>query len=289
MKRGLIILFVLVSALLKAQSEVEEHQSTIRVGVKYTNDYVFMGRTDSLEAPYLTPSITYFHKSGFMAKGSFSYLTAPNQNRIDLSVLTIGYNASGKNLYGGGSLSGYFFNDQSYSVSSALGGFLNGYIGYDFLLFELSADGSLGWSESLDFFTGLELSRTFYMFKNHLLITPSVYANAGSQNYYNEYYSTRSSKITQGKGYGKGAGVGSSNTTSSGSTIVIVEEASDFKVLDYEFSTAITFKKDKWRLVFIPTYVIPVNPSTVTVDESIVFEEALDNVFFWSLSLAYSF
>lgn len=289
-KTSFFILFVLVGAQLFAQPEEKSDLSFAKLSINYTNDYVFMGRTDSLKAPYLTPSLAYFHKSGLFAKGSFSYLTSSGQNRIDLSVLSMGYDAVGKSVYGGGALSAYFFNQDSYAVPSAMVGFLNGYLGYDFKFFELATDASLGLSDELDVFGGIEVLRTFYIFKNHLLVSPSIYVNAGSQNYYNEYYSTRSSQITQGGGYGKGSGKGNQGGgVTSQKTQVEVEEVSKFQVLDYEFSMNITFKSGPLRLVFIPIYAIPVNASTVKVGEDIVFEEILDNVFYWSAGVGYIF
>lgn len=270
----------------------KDASSFARVRLKYTSDYIFMGRADSLEAPYLSPSFTYFHKSGFFAKGAFSFLTSSDQNRIDLSTLSAGYNFTAKNVYVGGSVSSYFFNRDSYAVPSAMVGFLNGYVGYDFQIFELSIDGSLGLSEELDVFTGIELERTFYLFKNYLLIIPSVYINAGSQNYYNEYYRTRSSQVTRGNGYGKDSGQGTQGSggtvMSSITTDIVVEEVSDFKILDYEFSTTFAFHRGLWRFNFIPKYAIPVNPSRVSADGEILFEESLDNVFFWSVSIGYT-
>lgn len=290
-----LLLFVFSGLLIYSQpadvaGTSKSNYSFLTANIKYTSDYVFMGRTDSLTAPYLTPSLTYFHKSGFFAKGAVSYLTSSDQNRIDLSVLSTGYDATGKNIYGGGSVSAYFFNKDSYAVPSVMVGFLNGYLGYDFMLFEVSGDASLGLSEELDVFAGIEVSRTFYLLKNHLLIIPSIYTNAGSQNYYNEYYNTRNSKLTQGSGYGKGSGKGAQgggSTTTTTTSQVMIEEVSKFQLLDYEFSTTITFKTGAWRLAFTPKYLVPVNPSTVTVDENIVFKESLDNVFVWSASVGY--
>lgn len=287
-----ILLFFSVGARLFAQNAVTENNSFAKVSIKYSSDYVFMGRTDSLAAPYLTPSFIYFHKSGFFATGAFSYLTSANQNRIDLSIFSIGYDAIGKSLYGGGAINAYFFNTESYSVASAMVGFLDGYIGYDFDILDVSADASLGLSDKLDVFTGIEVSRIFYLLDYRLLITPSVYTNAGSQNYYNEYYNTRNSQITLGGGYGKGKGKGTNGsvpTATNMNTEVMVEEASKFQFLDYEFSGSTTYKIKNWRLNFTAKYIIPVNPSTITVDNDIVFEESLNNVFFWSASLGYSF
>lgn len=64
------------------------------ISINYISDAVFMGRKDSISAPYLYPSILYHHKSGLYAKGSFSYLTKANESRIDLFLITAGIDFS---------------------------------------------------------------------------------------------------------------------------------------------------------------------------------------------------
>ena len=51
--------------------------------INFINDAIFMGRKDSISAPYLYPSITYHNKSGFYATGSLSYLTRSEESRND--------------------------------------------------------------------------------------------------------------------------------------------------------------------------------------------------------------
>jgi hypothetical protein len=303
MKSIAIILFLLLTTFsfrLYAQ-DTEKSKSTtadqsfVRLRIRYISDYVFMGRTDSLKAPYITPSLGYYHSSGVFLNTSFSYLTSADKNRIDLYKISGGYDNIWKNVSAGGSLSGYFFNSSSYTVQSAMVGFLNGYIGYDFNLFEIYADGSLGLSDEWDGFAGIEFARTSYVFKNHLRITPSVYINAGTQNYSNEYYTTRSSKISLGDGYNKGMGKGVSNggqvgSVSTGTTTQVrVEETNKFQILDYEFSIDFTYRYEQLAISVTPVYALPINPSTITLDQTVTFEEPLENVFYWYISVSYRF
>lgn len=269
-------------------ASADDTKSYARVGLRFVNDYVYMGRTDSLQAPYLVPSFGYYHKSGLFVQGSFSYLTASGENRIDLYTLSGGYDYFGTRLSAGVSASGYFFSDKSYAVQSAMTGYGNAYIGYDFSLVEFYVDGSVGLSDQLDVFGGVELRRTVYAFNDRLLIIPSVYVNAGSQNYYNEYYATRNSKITKGKGYGASAGKGPGQVSTTTSSPVKVEEVTRFRILDYELSTMLLYKLNDFRFSFTPTYAIPVNAATVSVDDTVTFKESLGNIFFWSVGLGYT-
>ena len=88
------------------------------ISLNYISDAIYMGRKDSISAPYLYPSITYYHKSGFYANGSFSYLTKSNESRIDLFLLTAGFEFSVKKFDGDLSVTKYFFNEDSYNVIS---------------------------------------------------------------------------------------------------------------------------------------------------------------------------
>ncbi len=253
-----------------------EEKSQLRIGLRYTSDYVYMGRSDSAKAPYLSPSIGYYHKSGFFLRSSMSYLTAKEEGRIDMITASGGYDHYVKNWALGASVSQYFFSDLSYNVMAEMSTYLNAYIGYDFSLFTLYGDASLGFSGSTDVFVGAEISRTFYTLRGNLLLTPSVYMNAGSQHYYNEYYAYRSTQTgTGGKGKGQGGSSLPPTTTSQ------VLESDEFKILDYEAGLNITYKIKNVRLFASSTWTFPVNPATLVNDQG-EYQEELKNGFFWS-------
>lgn len=70
---------------------IPQEASYFSTDIYYVSDAVFMGRKDSVAAPYLYPLLTYHHKSGFYAKGALSYLTKSNENRVDLFLVSGGY------------------------------------------------------------------------------------------------------------------------------------------------------------------------------------------------------
>jgi len=327
MKRNAFILIVLVSifSLVSAQSPVHTTDttrisSTVRVGLQFKNDYYYMGRADSAKAPYLTPSITYFHKSGLFISGYLSYLTAPEQNRIDLITLAAGYDYYTEKIATGISVNQYFFSDLSYSVQAEMSTYLSAYFGYDFKVFMLVADASMGVSSNLDFFLGGELSRSFYFFNDKLRITPSLYTNFGTQHYYNEYYSQRSLNTGEGKGGsgggsggggggggggsggggsgGSGAGGSGSGGSGSGGRISAVQadsvvteistlESEKFQILDYELGLQISYRIKKFRFIASSTVLFPLNPSTVITNQS-TYQEDLKTGFLWSVGVRYT-
>jgi hypothetical protein len=285
----LALILIMIVGLAKAQSynalpyDSTLNKSETRIGMWYSSDYYYMGRADSAKAPYLSPSIGYYHHSGVFVHTSLSYLTAPGESRVDLITLSAGYEYYGENFVAGISASEYFFSDYSYAIPSEMSTYLNAYGGYDFSVFMLYADASLGFSEYTDLFLGGEINRTFYLFRNRLRITPAVYINAGSQHFYNEYYTNRSSQTGEGKGKGKG-GSGQPPTT----TTTEVVESEKFQILDYEADLQFVYKIGKIRLYMSATWTFPVNPATIVTDQG-TYEEDLKNGFYWSSGIRFTF
>lgn len=291
------IVLVLTIALLPvafvaAQSSTEapektRHSSYASIGLRYKSDYYYMGRSDSIKAPYLIPSIGYYHKSGLFIRSSLAYLTTDEEQRIDLVTLSGGYDYFGKKVNAGISVDQYFFSDESYSVQAEMRTYVSGYVGYDFTAFMIIADASLGVSENVDVFLGGELTRTFYALRDRIQITPSFYTNLGTQRYYDQYYTKRTLTTggTGSGGGGKGKG-GGSNGASSSITEISILESEKFQVLDYELGLQLGYKINKLRFLLSGTFLFPVNPSTV-VTETGTYEEDLENGFVWSAGLRY--
>ncbi len=264
-----------------------------------------MGRADSAKAPYVIPSISYYHKSGLFLSGYISYLTASDQKRVDVYTLAAGYDYFGEKVLAGISMSQYFFNDSSYAVQAEMNTYLSAYAGYDFKWFMLVADASLGMSSKLDVFLGGEISRSFYLLHDRLRITPSFYTNWGTQNYYNEYYSERSiitgssssqnnggSQGGQGQGTGTGNGnTGGTTTTTTYTTTTITEvttlESEKFQLLDYEFALQASYRLKQFRFLASGTVLLPVNPSTIVTDQG-TYEEDLNTGLLWSAGIRYT-
>ena len=235
-----------------------------------------MGRSDSAKAPYLTPSIHYFHTSGLFIRSSLSYLTAQEQNRIDLYTLSAGYGLYRKRFAAGVSASAYFFDKSSYTVQAEMNTYLNAYAGYDFHLLLLYIDASLGFSDDTDVFLGATISHSFYLCRDKLLITPAVQINAGSQHYYNEYYSQRS--VATGTHKGKGKGTPQAHPV----TDIHLQAYDKFQVLDYEATLLASYTVHKLRFFASCTLTLPLNPATVISQEA-VYTEELKNSVYWSV------
>jgi len=257
-----------------------KEQSYILTDISFISDAIFLGRKDSIAAPYLFPSIGYYDKSGFFVDASASYLTASNENRIDLFLLSGGYLFSKNKWSGGVSATGYFYNDASYAVQSALSAGLTGLINYDFKVLETSLSlGSLFGSEnSVDFFTELKISRSLYTKNEKFLIIPAIALQSGSQNFYEAYY--QSSRLGNRKGKGSGGQDISSSQT------ITIKEATEFNILNLELSLPLQYYHKSFIFSFTPMVSFPQNGATI-VTEDFTIQEELDTIFYWSAGISY--
>ncbi len=261
-----------------------ENQSYFLSDISFINDAVFLGRRDSIAAPYIFPSIGYYDKSGFFVDASISYLTGSEENRVDLSLFTAGYLFDTKNWSGGISGTAYFYDKDSYNVQSEVVGDITGILSYDLKALEVSISASTYFNNggSPDIFGGLMLDRTFYAFDNDLLIDPRVSFYVGSQYFYQEYYS--SSRLGNRKEQGKGSG----SSENLNITNVEIAEASEFNFLNVELSLPVQYYYKHFIFSFTPVLALPQSKATLITADTVI-EEDLENVFYWSVGISYWF
>jgi hypothetical protein len=132
------------------------------------------------------------------------------------------------------------------------------------------------------------LERTFTLLQGNGEITPSFLVNPSTQNYYNDYYKTRRYNPKR-KTTLPPSGVQSISGE--------VSNAGTFKVLDYEFSTALQYSFGKCAVIFTPVYAIPVYPSEVNITTKLnngntnyrTVIEKMENTFFGTLEFNLKF
>ena len=260
----------------------KKETSYILADVSFINDNVFMGRRDSIASPYIFPSIGYYDKSGIFGDISASYLTSSSESRFDLFLLRAGYLFTSNNWSGGISGNAYFFNDESYNVQSEMTSGITGLIGYDLKAIEVSVTASSFFNSGngVDFFGTLMLDRTFKFADSNLLINPSISLSAGTQNFYEAYY--QSNRLGNRKDDGPG---GQSQMTDNN---IMINEATQFNLLNIELSTPIQYYYKSFIISFSPTLAFPQSPATITTDEEVI-KENLESVFYWSAGLSYWF
>ena len=260
----------------------KKEASYILADVSFINDNVFMGRRDSIAAPYIFPSIGYYDKSGVFVDFSASYLTSSGESRFDLFLLSAGYLFTANNWSGGVSGNGYFFNDESYNVQSEMTAGITGLISYDLKAIEVSVTASSFFSSGngIDFFGTFILDRVFELADSDILINPTISLSAGTQNFYEAYY--QSNRLGNRKDHGSG---GQNQTTSNN---IKINEATQFNILNIELSAPIQYYYKSFILSFTPTLAFPQSGATITTEDE-VFKENLESVFYWSAGISYWF
>lgn len=291
-KLSVLLLLLICNYTLFGQAVVDSEEqiktketSYVSLGLNFMSDAVYLGRKDSITAPYLYPSITYFNKSGLYATGSFSYLTKSNESRIDLFLGIIGYEITTERFRGDLSFTKYFFNTDSYNVISEVNADITASAGYDFDILDLSLSltSFFNKSSSSDFFLSSEISHNFVTENRDFQISPTIGGFFGSQNFYEQYYINNRFGSQRGKGSGQGSG-GATTTT----TTVILDESEKFGLMAIEFSIPFWYIAKPFTMSFLPVLVVPQNPATLTVD-STIYEEDLENTFYWMVGIGYKF
>ncbi|WP_323789566.1 hypothetical protein [Psychroserpens sp.] len=300
LKNRFVLVFISLcfSSLLIAQDDILKNENTkeentkdldsshISLSLNYISDAVYMGRKDSISAPYLYPALTYHHKSGFYANGSLSYLVKSKEGRVDLFLLTAGFDFAIKKIEGDISFTKYFFNEDSYNVISEVETDLSALMRYDFNIINVSmaANTYFNSDRSSDFFLSLEINRDIITKNKKFQFSPTVGVNFGSQNFYEQYYINN----RFGNGRGQSSGQGQGNSSTSQSTSVDLRESKKFNLMAIEFSLPIWYVHKSFNVVIMPTYVIPQNEGILSVDDVLV-EENLDNTFYFITGITYSF
>ncbi len=262
----------------------QKEKSYFTADLNYISDAVFMGRKDSVDAPYLYPGITYHHKSGFYTKGSFSYLTSSDQNRIDLFLITAGFDFTIKSFIGDISVTKYFFNEDSYNVISEVEADITAIARYDFkdiVNLSITASTYFNNGNSSDFFLSSEVSHDFVSTNQKFQFSPTVGVYLGSQNFYEEYYMNE--RFGNGS---RGVGQGSGNNIIPITTNVSIQESEKINLMAIELSLPMWYSHKSLTISFLPTLAIPQSEANLVVDDVLVKED-LKETLYWMLGVSY--
>jgi len=251
----------------------------------FINNYVWVGRPAKEVYPYLTPALTWYHKSGAYVGGSLSFLTKKDQSQLDLSYLTAGYDRTFGNFEGNIEVNKYWYNANSSNPKSDINSDITvtGY--YTLGPMNLMASGYAMFSKkATDWGAMLGVDHSFYFLDESLEVAPSLMMIAGSTKYLGKNFFRHFAPPNQ-----------------NGVTYDVTGDLSDasrFKVLDFELSVPVSYYFNKFTFSFTPTYAFPVNPATATIQITPSngpprppkqVTENLKNIFFFAIDVEYEF
>jgi len=140
-------------------------------------------------------------------------------------------------------------------------------------ILNITLGGDLKYSDKMDFgaTAGVDhLIKKQLKDNSVLVIDPSFYAYAGTQNFTNTYYKKKDGFLLF-----------------PGSTEQVNENVMQFNVLAYEFSLPVVFVKGKWMALATPSYILPQN--LVSIASRPDLSEKGENMLYATVGLKYSF
>jgi len=271
-------------------------KSSLKTGITYNSNSVFLARTDSVATAVFNFGVTYTLKSGIFFSGTVNYVPSRQFDKLDGGSAETGYNYEKDNFSAGVTLSKYFAAFNSTQLISALDATLGAEVSYDIndiVTPSAHVDYALVKSGGNDFILtgGLEHEFTIdkpFAAKDKLSIEPAVHLNAGTQNFYNTYY-TRQQASLQARinAKSKGRGKGVVTTTAVTQVTPTTTSASKFQVLAYEFSLPFTYSVKKVSAEFLPVYALALHK--IDDNGTNTFYLPNSSVFYVQVALSYTF
>jgi hypothetical protein len=271
-------------------------KSSLKTGITYNSNSVFLARTDSVATSVFNFGITYTLKSGIFFSGTVNYVPNRQFDNLDGGSVETGYNYEKDNFSAGVTLSKYFAAFNSTQLVSALDATLGAEVSYninDIVTPSAHVDYALVKSGGNDFILTGGLAHEFtiekpFAAKDKLSIEPAIHINAGTQNFYNTYYIRQQASLQariNAKSKGKGKGVATTATA----TLVTptTTAASKFQVLAYEVSLPFSYSIKKVSAEFLPVYAVAVNK--IDDNGTSTFYLPNSSVFYFQVALSYTF
>src|SRR4051812_4867636 len=73
----------------KTDTTTPGKKSSFKIGIHYSNNDVFMGRTDTVATPIATPNFKYSFRSGLYISGSLDFVTNRKNKKLDGGDFTL--------------------------------------------------------------------------------------------------------------------------------------------------------------------------------------------------------
>jgi hypothetical protein len=269
-----LVVFLFTYLFTFAQTDtIDKDKITLKLGINYNTGLNYFGRTDSLKSTGVFPlAELWLSKNVYLNAAPVFVNNAVQRMEYSGTVTSLGYLHSTDrwvtNLY----FLKPFYKENSQLVQSAL----KAQAGMSFTMLNkvinLSVGGDAKWSDKIDFgaTAGIDhLIRKQMTDQWVLVIDPSFYTYAGTQNFTTTYYK-------------KNAGF----LVLPGSSEQVSENTTKFNVLAYEFSVPVVYAKGNWMALLTPSYILPQN--LVTVAGRPDLSERGQNTFYATIGLKYT-
>ena len=252
----------------------QKKKPKFKLGINYNSGLNYYGRTDSLKSTGVFPTAElWLSKDVYVSASPVFVNNAVQSFEYAGTVTSLGYlHVTDKwisNLY----ILKPFYKQSSQLVQSAL----KAQTGVSFSrlnkILNLTVGGDLKYSDKIDFgaSAGIDhLIKKQLKDKSVLVIDPSFYTYAGTQNFTNTYYKKKNSFLFF-----------------PGNTEQVSENVTKFNILAYEFSAPVVYVKGKWMALVTPSYILPQN--LVTIAGRPDLSERGQDMFYTTVGIKYTF
>ena len=266
-----------------------EKKASLKIGLNYLSNSVYLGRADTVRTPIVEPSIKYTFKSGIYFSGNMQFIPNRATNKLDGGSAGAGYDYDITDNIGGSiSYTKLFYNATSTQIGSAISSTFNGNIDFDIadiITPSLSVDYDLlkqGFGSDILVNVGLshDFAKEGVFGSNDLgIISPTVTVNAGTQNFYDAFLTLKKYKLTKA---GKAKEAAAEKVLQAQDT-----KLAAFNLLDYEFSAPIEYKTGKIIFSFTPTYAFAENKLPPRITKGLV--DTNGGIFFFEAGASIKF
>jgi hypothetical protein len=239
-------LFVFGSGYAQPDSASDYQKVQFKLGVYYNSHLNYYGRTDSLRSSGFFPMAElWFNKSFYINAAPVFVNNKVSHLEYAGTVTTAGYLYSEPNKF---ALNIYFvkpfYKSNSQLVQAALKEQAGTTISWLNKFINIPGGGDVKFSDKTDYGATAGLDHIFRFElagSSVLVIDPSAYMNAGTQQFAKTYYKSNNFLFFPGTDQ------------------LVTDNVKKFNILSYELSMPFIFVKGKIQLLFTPAYVLPQN------------------------------
>ena len=273
---GCVLLFMLSGCMIYGQADSSETAKTeFKISANYNTGLNYYGRIDSLHSSGFFPlAELWFNEKFYINAAPVFVNNAAVSFQYAGTIASAGYQfRSGDKVLGNMYVTKPFYQESAELVQSALKAQAGMSITLLNKILNITAGGDIKFSDKTDFGLSAGLDHIFRKQINDktvLVIDPSVYVNAGTQQFTKSYLKKTSGFIFF-----------------PGNEQVVTESAQKFNILSYEVSAPVIFATGKFQLLFTPAYVMPQN--LIIVDGRPDLSEQGENLFYATFGAKMSF
>jgi hypothetical protein len=273
---GIVLLFILSVGVTNGQTDSSEKVKTeFKIGVNYNTGLNYYGRVDSLKSSGFFPLAELWFNEKFYINAAPVFV---NNSVVSFqyagTIASAGYQFNSNNkVLGNIYVTRPFYQQRSELVQSALKAQAGMTVTLLNKVVNVTGGGDVKFSDNTDFGVMAGVDHIFRHQVNDnsvLVIDPSIYINAGTQQFTKSYLKRTSGFLLF-----------------PGNEQLVTESAQKFNILSYEFSVPVIFATGKFQLLFTPAYVIPQN--LIVIEGRPDLSERGENLFYATFGAKMSF